>query len=344
MKSGIGRREFLLGSAASLVCVPACAQDLVIRPALTPGTDPRYAAYSQVGPMIVTNNAATVHDPAAGLRYLVHFPRTSSSARLIVFSHEALAEPNAYRAILSHWSSHGFVVVAPLHQDSLVLDGLRAKREDAWGGTTWELNALLTNPEGWQRRCQDCVSALNAVDLIAKATSVEIDAERPVVIGHGLGAHVAQALMGAQVSGADGNPLDLADTRFYASALLSPPGHGRMGLTEQSWRQVERPILVVTGDKDVDIAGNGMKDAEDAFRLSTPGYKHMAFLSNGTRSAYLGTRQAADPKEVMTGEDVKAVVTAFVLAYANHDQQAFADVIGDFFDRATARRVSMSYR
>jgi hypothetical protein len=335
-----------LAGAASLACLPAFAQDaeeqtlepLVIRPSME-GLDPRYVGYATVGDFNVPAQPATVS--LSNGRVVIMYPRLAEKARLVVFSHQVLADPLSYRNLLSHWASHGFVVVAPVHRDAVVEQGGAVRKSVANGVSEWELKKLADDDAIITARTEQCAAVLEEIDKVASAIKVEIVTERPVIAGHGLGAYSAQLLLGADVSPARPGLSGLADPRFFSGILMSPQGPGAMGLTESSWQKVAAPLLVLIAEGDRDFNGQAAAEKWGPYAYSKPGYKHLGVLKGGGPNTFVG--QASGPEAKLL-EVIKAQSTGFLLAYANYDQAAFADVSSGFFQRMSLGLVKESKR
>src|SRR3546814_8077628 len=67
----------------------------------------------------------------------------------------------------------------------------------------------------------------------------------------------------------------------------------------------------------------------------------LAWWETGTHSMYTGQRARSDSAERLLFEDVKAVTTAFLVAYGFYDEEAFASVSGNLFQRVSRERVAM---
>jgi len=332
----IDRRTLIVSLAAVLAGRPAFAEDLIIRPSIE-GVDPRYAAYASVGSFVpaVPNSIET---PLS--RILVFYPAGVPEARLVVFSHGALASPSAYRRLLDHWASHGFIVVAPIHDDAVLERGLTHRHSSAAGIAEWKVPTLLQDERAWRSRSDSCSSCIDAIPIIERVTGLKVVADRPIVAGHGYGAYVAQILLGAVVKGHDGEKLKFRDPRFFGAILMSPQGTGVMGLDDQSWVNVSAPILSIVATKENDFTGQDAERKADAFRLSAPGYKHLARLNGAASSAHLGPSAALRGDEARFAEVLRALTTAFLKAYANYDRDAFKDMSSGFFERMSLGTVS----
>lgn len=343
MVKNVNRRTVLGGLAASSLSLGgARAQNLIMRPPGS-GTDQRYIKYSQAGPYVGGDNQRVFTIPDLGFRAAVHVPR-AAEASLVVFSHGALADPQVYRPLLSHWASHGFAVIAPIHDDSAIERGLNARREDPHTGTHWELSRLLGDPESWQLRTNMCSDILNATEVISKLTGCRLLIKQPIIAGHSHGAYCAQLIMGTTAQVDEGKTLSASDPRFSAGIFLSPQGEGIMGLTETSWSSLDRPGLSVIAGHEIDTNGQGVNEKMSAFRRSTAPYQHLAVERDGDRDMFTGQVTATTPDQQMRFDDLKAVTTAFLLAYVRRDEAAFSNLYGEFFSISTSNRMLMASR
>jgi len=328
---GITRRGLLAASAAVLLPPGAGrAQEFVNSPLAGRSSD--YAAYALPGPHRIPDEPVVVKVPDLGLSVAVFVSRTAPAPRLVVFSHGTLGEPTVYKHLFNQWASHGFAVLAPFHDDSVIERGLRIRQQDARGAAVWDFSGLLNDFALWQARCRTCSQTLDAAERIGATVRARIDASRPVIAGHSYGAFTAQMLVGAAVRTPDG-VRTFGDERWGAALLMSPPGIGAMGLVEESWRDVAKPLLAMTGGREAD---DGAQDAErrsDVFFRSQPTYKHLAFLPEGDQNIYTGQRARPGTYEQRMFDDIRSVTVAFLKAYADHDAKAYENLSGDYFDR-----------
>lgn len=262
-----------------------------------------------------------------------------------MFSHGALADPQVYRPLLSHWTSHGFAVIAPIHDDSAIERGLNARREDAHTGTHWELSRLLGDQESWQLRTNMCSDILNATEVISKLTGCRLKLKQPIIAGHSHGAYCAQLIMGAtaQASG-DDKRISTPDARFAGGIFLSPQGEGVFGLDETSWTGLDRPGLSVVAGRETDPNGQGPNEKMSAFSRSSAPYQHLAVEREGDRDLFTGQGTATASDQQMRFDDLKAITTAFILAYAKQEEPAFADLYGSFMSVSTSNRMMLASR
>lgn len=342
----ITRRTALTGLATTALAGPArsqAANDLILRRPPRDNEDRKWHALSQNGPY--NPDPVPVVVPFGDAKVTIHKPLGPKKARLVVFSHSTLGDPRVYRHLLQHWASHGFVVVAPAHDDSVFEQGLLTRRASPVGSAIWEVDRVLNDALAWDSRAEACRIPLEHPDIVSKAIGIELDIERPIIMGHEFGAYVAQIMMGATVLDAQGKALRFADPRWYAAGLMAPQGAGIMGLTDESWSQVTRPLMVFQGAQESDFLGQTPQQKIDPFQKSVAGNKHLAWFPTGARNIYTAPRSGSQRQQDLTMfEDAKAISTAFIIAYANYDEEMFAKLGSDWPDRATAGRVVSRYR
>jgi len=339
----IDRRQFITGVATSLVSGAAYgAENLVMRRPPDAGEDMQWYGLGQNGPY--NPNVEPILVPFKNARLMVHAPRGVKSGRLVVFSHGALNDPTVYRPVLQHWASHGFVVVAPIHDDSTFQSGLLTRQAGVRGDVTWEVSRVLNDALAWDSRCESCRLALEHSDLISKTVGFEVNIERPIIAGHEFGAYVVQLLMGAKVDVDFDRPLKFSDSRWYAGLMVSPQGAGIMGLTEHSWDAITQPFMVIEPGLDSDFTGQTQQQRLDPFWRSPPNYKHLALFPDARRNLPIGPRAGGGEKDLAQFENFKSISTAFLRAYADRDEDIFSKLLTDWPERATLGRVKTAYR
>lgn len=345
----LDRRNFLRVLSAGIAAIPAASlaeemygDPIILRKEIA-GVDPRYASYATPGPFIAPSSPITLK--TKGYDIAVFAPRHAKTARLIVFSHGALADPLTYRDLLAHWVSHGFVVVAPSHRDSIIEGGPTIRKVSRTGGVSeWPISELLEDPMAWAERVEACITCLNEIDAIRKITGINITDERPIIAGHGYGAYVAQVIMGAKVVDGTGATRAFADPRFFAGIIMAPQGPGVMGLREQSWENIASPMLYLVAENDSDFTGQPAMEKAKAYRLSKPGYKHIGFLKGGSQNSFAGQVARNNANERKLYEVILGLTTCFLLAYSSYDSTAFNDMTTDFFERMSLGAVDEGRR
>ena len=341
----ITRRRLLAAAATACAAVPARAGTVsgggpVIEP-LTASrlSGTRYARLANPGP--AGTPIPTEAEIAPGLKVRCYIPSGIRTPGTVIFSHAEMGSPQVYDRMLAHWASHGFAVFAPVHDDSIQAGGaIKALR-----GASWDIATLAGDQPTWQNRVAQCAGVLDALPGISESTRIRFRTGRPIIAGHSLGAFTAQALLGAAPAMADGTTMAAADPRLAGGIFLSPQGAGAMGLSADSWSGMARPLLAVTGNGDAD--GGVQQDPDgkiDAFKLSPPGDKHLAWFAAISNGVYTCQQVAAGTPRALSIQDLLSVTTAFLKACGDGDPDESADLSGDYYTRMTSSRITMYFR
>ena len=222
-------------------------------------------------------------------------PKTPGSYPVIVFSHGAGGSgAQAAGRLGPYWASHGYVVVAPTHADSLALR--RKRGEDVRDGVAETLKSIRgengDQSEVWRDRVRDVRFLLDAAaDLEKRIPEIagKADWSRVGIAGHSLGAYVAQVAGGAKVDFAGSGKLEsLAEPRFKAVVVLSGQGAGQLGLVADSWKELKSPMLVVTGQHDRGAKGQGPEWRREPFAGAAAGDKYFASFEGAQHGSFTG--------------------------------------------------------
>lgn len=236
--------------------------------------------------------ALSLYDAERGkeIQARIYYPEDGNNFPAIVFSHGAGASRNEYLALTHAWASHGFVVIQPTHEDSLVL------RESQ--GKTANLPAIIaaarTDYKGWIDRCRDLSFAIDSLTKLNKEHPLlkgKIDQSRIGIAGHSYGAYTAMLLSGAQLEPIDNYPFDrLVDSRIKAAVILSPPGTGQQGLSKSSFETLRLPSMFMTGSRDRGLSGQPPEWRTEPFQLCYPGDKYLVFIEGATHFTFAAGR------------------------------------------------------
>ena len=182
----------------------------------------------------------------APMKVRVTWPSGKGPFPLIVFSQGALCPKNMYANITDHWTSHGYVTLAPLHLDS-----------QSAGLSLQELgseNLLI-------QRVADLTHLLDALDevvsLVPQLSLTSIDQGKVAVAGHSFGGQVALALVGlGLIDPKTSADLDLRDLRFDVAVVLS--GVGPLpNISNGAFNKLAVPIYSSGGTNDLGATGRG---------------------------------------------------------------------------------------
>jgi predicted dienelactone hydrolase len=147
-----------------------------------------------------------------------------------------------------------------------------------------------------------------------------IDQKRIGVGGHSYGAYTTQMIGGALLdipNGAKGQ--SFRDDRPRALLLLSPQGKTQNGLTEDSWKKMTRPMMVMTGSNDRGLMGQPVSWRTEPFTYSPAGDKYLVFIDGAFHMSFTG--MLTQPNNRLNNRPLLARMIA------QTDQQAIFDYV-----------------
>lgn len=287
----------------------------------------------------------------------VRYPRDAvKPVPLVVFSHGMGGSFDAFESLTKHWASHGYVVILPTHADSV-------RRQQRGDGAE-----ILRDPKGYRRRVDplgrvaDVRRILDSLDEIeSRVTGLKlagghglIDREHMVIAGHSAGAMTTQLAVGVKARfGLSRELRDCGDPRFDAAIVISGQGTTSHLFTRDSWAEVKKPMLVITGSKDTSPASDETPESRrHPYGYAPPGEKYLLYIEGATHSSYQGNdRQAQIAQRLryesgtadlqLVGDAVAAQTLAFLDAYLRDDTAALTylkeDMVTKLGDAITAQ-------
>ncbi len=306
------RTSLSIALLAGLIGLGACSADITLPPAKS--LDASAAQLAEIpalepGPyVVIKREAQTLTLGDRNLRLRVVEPQGTGPFALILFSHGFASDTDQYDALLNHWASHGYIVVAPYH-----LDG---------GGTVRAIfNSVRKGNEGLiAARVDDMRSILDhlpALDALSPGLAQRIDTTRIAAAGHSFGAFTAQQLGGAvAVNPESGEMVIGRDPRVRAVVAVSPPGRMFGLINEQSWLAVEVPMLVTTGTWDVD--GRFVHEWREhalSFDTAPPGHNWLLVVEGADH--YLGNLICRLDRKAAPQGDALKVVNSMAVTFLN---------------------------
>ena len=270
-------------------------------PATTPAAAVAPSYTSQAGELpvgVVPSGALRDDARERTLDLAIEYPIQEGSYPVVIFSTGFGVPSRSYVALSSYWASHGYVVIKVRHP------GL--------GPEVTELAEVWKNqtPDDWRQRARDISFIIDSFPTLEQQypeLKGKLDAQRIGVSGHSYGAFTAMLLAGAQTF-TGGVPTTYADSRVKAAVMMSAPGPGETrGLTTESWRDVQIPVMYMTGSAD-----RGATEAEDAdwyrqpYELSRAGDKWFVSLAGAGHLTFAGRVMmptATDATEVIVPSD-----------------------------------------
>lgn len=121
---------------------------------------------------------------------------------------------------------------------------------------------------------------LNGIENAFPQIMGRIDRNRIAVCGHSFGAYTTMTLAGGRVEiTPQFNDLSFANPLPKVFMALSPQGPGRFGWKEDSWREVYRPVLTMTGLAD-SVLGEDAPSRVIPFERMPPGKKYRLYIND----------------------------------------------------------------
>lgn len=144
----------------------------------------------------------------------------AAPAPVILVSHGLGGTRGAMAYAASHWSSHGYVVIALQHpgSDDAVWRGRGTRRE------TLDAMREAANLTNYLLRCDDVRFAIDQLESLAKPGELladKIDLTKIGIAGHSFGAQTVQAAIGQQ-GGTAQRTVSRAEPRIRAAVAFSP--------------------------------------------------------------------------------------------------------------------------
>lgn len=243
------------------------------------------------------------------------YPASGENLPVIVFSHGALGSKDAYGPLVSHWVSHGYVVLQPTHGDSLKLASVEeVARLDS---IRQRLNSEATLKH-WKSRPADVSRVLDGLPELeeqVRGLAGRMNRQAIGVGGHSFGAHTTMMIGGlAPKEQSVEARVRIEDPRALALLLISPQGESPH-LDGEAFRGITRPTLVVTGSEDVSPrTGQSHEWRLTAFDNLPPGHKRLLFIEGAHHGfgGISGTRwEGAGPDNEDHVNLVRSVTLAF---------------------------------
>ena len=222
---------------------------LTVTVAVTTACTPRYDCARLATPAGLPVIVEELQIPDATRQFAVRVrtyrPETASpETRLIVLSPGLDADLGDGDPLARTLAASNYVVAIVEHRASM---SARVCGDGKKGGDCWKaLEESETHPENWDDRFRDV--ALLMDELPAR---FGIDGKQIALVGHSFGAFTAMAFGGTTyVDPRTKERRDLRDPRVVSVVAMSPQGPRWFGLDDQSWDTVDRPLLMMTGDRD----------------------------------------------------------------------------------------------
>lgn len=236
----------------------------------------------------VSSAEFTLYDPTLDRTILIlaRYPTDAyQPLPVVIWSHGAPPDVDGTRHLTSGaafatiLAESGYVVVhvshAPVQNPEALCASLRVTAQQCPDDGRSELLMRLIRPN-------DISIVVDHLVERSEQLPVRIDTDRIALAGHSFGAYTTMMAAGAvstfTVSAGD-FPIALGDARIRAFIALSPQGPGRYGFDANSWDEIERPVLSITGTGD-DTGAEQSEDRRVPFDNMPAGEKYLLYVDD----------------------------------------------------------------
>jgi len=254
------------------------------------------------------------------LQVRIAYPDGEGSFPLVVLSHGGGCAHGSYSVLSDHWASHGYVVIAPTHKDS-VSEGFSFEKVDPR-----EMEGVIHS------RIQDLSSVLDHLDVMAGAVPGlvdKLDREHIVAAGHSMGGAAALTATGLVLE----NPftkekLHSSEDRYNVLLLLSEVGNNP-ALPDEPWQYITIPNFIYTGTDDYGSESRGNTRIPFQYKVlnsipETPSPTHYLWVDGVDH--YLGglwcRSDVSGPPDQDGLEILRGTTTVFLDAYTKGNAEA----------------------
>lgn len=270
---------------------------------------------SDRGPLTIQSTDLALASPPLvqkNLKIKVTWPAEKGVYPLLLWSHGMTATPDVYPALIDHWVSHGYSVMAVRHRDSREIP----QKDRA------------VSFENWQERPKEVSFILDQLSVIEKAIpdlSGKIDQHHIAAGGYSFGGQTALLLAGAGQK--DG--IHLRDDQVQAVIAISPAGP-RDFFHPSSYTTIATPMLVTAGTRDTakypdQFLGRGWRWHTSPYYFSRRGDQYLAVATLACHD-YRGIEATAPDQESLYVEALQRLTLDFLNLYLKAAQNARADL------------------
>lgn len=268
------------------------------------------------GPFTVKDvESLTLYDAVRdkNLQVRLYYPEEKGNFPLLLFSHALEGCKDYYVPLIRYWTSHGYVCILPDHVGSANLPSDGNDGMAQWRSRPRDMSFVL-----------DSLSEItdNVPDLDGR-----LDAKRVGACGVYIGAATSNYLVGTRYFGAGGVE-EFVDTRVDASLALSPEGR-EAGCTNESWIEITRPMLVLTGSNDPSIrTGNPPEWRTEPYLFACSGDKYLVWIE-GLNALYGGLGENSGNVTSDMAHFVSSTTLAYLDSYLKYYPLATRYMISD---------------
>lgn len=203
---------------------------------------------------------------------MVYKPREGECQGVAMISHGAGGSEKGYAYLGAAMADFGYLALVVGHHES----GLQAVQAQISGKTLSEgLANLITESKAYEARFMDISAA-------KEWAQGQCNSKIAVLMGHSMGAATVMMAAGAR------NKLNISQTPAYSAYIaLSPQGPGLI-FPDNAWREIQQPVLMLTGTKDQELGGLSWESRTEPFRNMQAGCKWLGVVDGATHMNFAG--------------------------------------------------------
>jgi len=272
----------------------------------------------------------------------VYYPKNKEeleSSPVVVMSHGLAGNSLTYRYFGQHLAEHGYTVLQPTHVGS---DTKSFLLKPSWNIIDDALG--IFSQQELVDRGRDVSFALDqlAEGRLGEDVQSKVDLENVALAGHSFGALTTQAMAGVTVKDEEGREVPIQDDRFDAFIAMSPYGDSvpthLLGMDPESYEEIKKPLLTLSGDKDWLFTGTGGPKVHlDTFYGAGSDRKYHVVIGNTFHASFAQVFGTLGPTKEMTN----STSLAFLDANLKGDEEAQAYLDKDL-QRVAASRKSVA--
>jgi len=219
---------------------------------------------------------------------MVYKPAATECKGVAIISHGAGGSEKGYNYLGTALSDFGYLALVVGHQES----GLQAVQAQTSGTTINEgLAKLITDPLAYQGRFMD-------IAVAKEWAQTQCNSKVGILIGHSMGAATVMMLAGAR------HKLNISEVnQFNAYIAISPQGSGLI-FPENAWREINQPVLMLTGTQDKELGGLSWETRTEPFDNMKSGCKWLGVIDGATHMNFAG-RGLSKKTETLTSQIIR---------------------------------------